>query len=283
MFRGIDFRQYSPSMDLERIIKSFVFIKATPTLKKVNILPVTAGCIEIYFNLNDTESRCFDQSEERLLKGSMVVGIEPLNHSRTIQLCNNYECFVVVFKPGSFYHVFGIAERELIGKIYSLPLFGNSSLQYLAEMIDATNTDQVRINVFETFVRMKLRNTIKYVLNGYFDASVNDNETTVYNQCKKNGVSIRTLERHYMEVLGLSPCQYIRIARINQCFQQLHLHKQMGWSAFAALLGYYDQAHFIKDFKAITHLTPAEFVAKVPDYMYNQKSANRTFLPITGP
>jgi AraC-like DNA-binding protein len=35
------------------------------------------------------------------------------------------------------------------------------------------------------------------------------------------------------------------------------------WSRLAADLGYFDQAHFIKDFKAIVGLTPAEYAKKV--------------------
>lgn len=74
------------------------------------------------------------------------------------------------------------------------------------------------------------------------------------------GVSLRTLERSFQINVGISPKEYIRIIRFNYIFEYLLQHSFEGWQEITHQFGYYDQSHFIRDFKAITGYTPGEFI-----------------------
>ncbi|WP_111413103.1 AraC family transcriptional regulator [Billgrantia lactosivorans] len=73
-------------------------------------------------------------------------------------------------------------------------------------------------------------------------------------------VGQRRLERLFQQHVGLSPKRYARLLRVAHCRE---LIKQGGAAlpltdtAFTA--GYFDQAHFIHDFKAVTGLTPGGY------------------------
>lgn len=74
----------------------------------------------------------------------------------------------------------------------------------------------------------------------------------------------RRLERLFQRHLGLSPKRYARLLRVAHSRE---LIKQGGATASltdtALASGYFDQAHFIHDFKAVTGLTPGGYLGHV--------------------
>ena len=78
--------------------------------------------------------------------------------------------------------------------------------------------------------------------------------------CRNEGFSKSTLERNFKEFVGIGVKQYHRILRFHHLLTQLKHQKDFRhWTEVACQFGYYDQAHFIKDFKAFYGKTPSEF------------------------
>lgn len=72
------------------------------------------------------------------------------------------------------------------------------------------------------------------------------------------GLSQRQLERQFKVLVGVTPKQYSRILRVGQARWQLKQHGDaLVDIAYAA--GYFDQAHFIHDFKTVVGLTPGQY------------------------
>lgn len=72
-------------------------------------------------------------------------------------------------------------------------------------------------------------------------------------------INRRQLERRFSSAIGMSPKQLSKTIRLQSTLKQL-LHKEYtNLTALAHDAEYYDQAHFIKDFKEFTGLTPKEF------------------------
>jgi len=69
-------------------------------------------------------------------------------------------------------------------------------------------------------------------------------------------VSPRQLERQFAVHVGLSPKRFLRVLRFQQVIGALREPSGSGWPDLAIRHGYYDQAHFINDFKAFTGETP---------------------------
>jgi AraC-like DNA-binding protein len=80
-------------------------------------------------------------------------------------------------------------------------------------------------------------------------------------------VSTRQLERLFHERVGISPKQFVRIVRFQEVLRATRsgpdtLRRRAGlagWAAVALEHGFYDQAHFINDFKAFVGRTPGEW------------------------
>lgn len=75
------------------------------------------------------------------------------------------------------------------------------------------------------------------------------------------GVSSRRLEQVFRTEVGLTPKAYQRLHRFRHALARVDLAADIGWAAFALELGYYDQAHFIGDFRAHAGMTPSDYVA----------------------
>jgi AraC-like DNA-binding protein len=55
----------------------------------------------------------------------------------------------------------------------------------------------------------------------------------------------------------------IKRYRLHEVVEQLASGAVMNWTQLALALGYFDQAHFIKDFKAILGKSPAEYAMNI--------------------
>jgi AraC-like DNA-binding protein len=80
------------------------------------------------------------------------------------------------------------------------------------------------------------------------------------------GVSHGHLDRAFRRVVGFGPRTLARILRLRRLLAALHhagrgLHGPVAWTRLAADLGWYDQAHLIRDFKRFTGVTPSAYVA----------------------
>jgi len=80
--------------------------------------------------------------------------------------------------------------------------------------------------------------------------------------------SPRHLSRVLRPMLGLSLQQYLRLQRINRALSVLENPADSFFFliALAQSLGYYDQSHFIHDFKSVCGITPTGYLQNMSDF-----------------
>lgn len=76
------------------------------------------------------------------------------------------------------------------------------------------------------------------------------------------GVGLRTLQRMFLEHAGLSPAWVIRRWRIIEAAERAGAGLPVSWPDLAVDLGYADQAHLTRDFRAHLGVTPAVYLAR---------------------
>lgn len=90
----------------------------------------------------------------------------------------------------------------------------------------------------------------------------NSHVQRVGQMCEKFAVSERSLQRLTARRVGLSPKWLIQRRRLHEAAAILKTGKRPDLARVAAELGYCDQAHFGRDFRAVTGLTPGEYAAE---------------------
>ncbi|MEV4257033.1 AraC family transcriptional regulator [Spirillospora sp. NPDC049652] len=73
------------------------------------------------------------------------------------------------------------------------------------------------------------------------------------------GVSTRTLQRLFAEYVGVTPKWVMRRARLHEAATRAGAGDAVDWAALAADLGYFDQAHLVRDFTATVGVPPARY------------------------
>jgi AraC-like DNA-binding protein len=77
----------------------------------------------------------------------------------------------------------------------------------------------------------------------------------------RHHVSERTLQRLFAAYVGIGPKWVLQRYRLHDAVEQLQGQGGADWARLALELGYYDQAHFARDFRALVGRTPAQYDA----------------------
>ncbi|MEL6926813.1 MAG: helix-turn-helix domain-containing protein, partial [Bacteroidota bacterium] len=127
--------------------------------------------------------------------------------------------------------------------------------------IAATNTED-RIKIIDAFLleRLKAEATIDKIVKTTVDALLASNGNKPISEILKNNPSKRRqLERKFKKQVGVSPKQLGRMIRLQTALKLMLNEQSDKLTNIAYQCEYYDQAHFIKDFKAFTGISPADF------------------------
>lgn len=85
---------------------------------------------------------------------------------------------------------------------------------------------------------------------------------------RKLGISIRTLELQFQRYLGVSPKCFSRIVKFQNAIQSLE-ERRDSWANLACDIGYFDQSHFIRDFKDFSGQSPSQYLSNTGDLTKN--------------
>lgn len=76
------------------------------------------------------------------------------------------------------------------------------------------------------------------------------------------GMGLRALQRLFRDYVGASPKWVIQRYRLHEAIAQLQAGHTLDWPGLALALGYYDQAHFIRDFRRLVGCAPADYARR---------------------
>ena len=79
--------------------------------------------------------------------------------------------------------------------------------------------------------------------------------------CERSGLGQRTLQRMFLQYAGVSPTWVIRRYRLLEAAETVREGRPVSWAEIAAALGYADQAHLTRDFRAAIGQTPAAYAS----------------------
>lgn len=258
----MNYQTYKPHEALESIVKFYWTLEVPfdPKNQKQKIIP--DGCIEMTFNFGDKIKRYTSENDFILHPNAMVMGQR--TKSYYILPVGNVDTFAICFNPIGFANFVKTPLENLVDKETPISKLFEPTESYELEqqMIQAIDT-QKRIDCIEAFLLKKLneKNTITNIVKSTVDTLLKTNGTAPINVILKDGVSKRRqLERHFRKQVGISPKQLGKVIRLQTTLNLLLNKKSETLTDIAYESEYFDQSHFIKDFKELVGVTPKEFL-----------------------
>lgn len=258
----MEYHTFQPHSDLEALISCYwtLEVPAEPDAQRQRIIP--DGCIEMAFILGDDIKRYVTDEEFILQPRAMVIGqtIEPFY----IEPTGYVNTFAVRFYPYGFANFVTTPIQNLANKETPIGmLFGEEKAEELSQkIVQATNSNQ-RIEIIEEFLLAKLndKTTIDNIVRQTIDALLTTNGTASITSILKSDLSKRRqLERKFIKQIGVSPKQLGKVIRLQTALKLILNNKTENLTNIAYESEYYDQAHFIKDFKEFTGINPKVFL-----------------------
>lgn len=259
----MDYRQYDVTEELQPFIKCYWSLE-TPlsvTAEKQRIVP--DGCMEMIFHFGDlyqqffedgtyiTQPRCF-------VFGQITVPLEiaPTGVSGII---------AARFQPDGFIPFSLFPVQQMTNKAIALhQLFGEDAMALEQKVLTAT-TNEERIKIIAEFllIRLQTAEVRDRITKSSIDALIQANgQLNVNELAEQLHINRRQLERKFSAAIGLSPKQLSKVIRLQATFKMLEQKQFISLTSLAYENGYYDQAHFIKDFREFTGVSPKEFYAE---------------------
>jgi AraC-like DNA-binding protein len=168
------------------------------------------------------------------------------------------------FRPGGFRPFTSVPAATLTDRVVELPEAFGAGTEGLHERVIAAGRDRDQIAVMEAFLRARLPPPDEHVetVGRIMRLVLAEPELIRVEQLVEHtGMSSRSLQRLFRSYVGVSPKWVLRRVRLHEAAERIADDPDTDWPALALDLGYFDQAHFIKDFKAIVGRAPAEYAA----------------------
>jgi len=167
------------------------------------------------------------------------------------------------FKTGAFGHFCDLPAKSITDSFIDAPLIFGDSIRILNHKIIEAKTFHERVALIEPYMLALLHVGSKH------QAFLYDAVQALYyghafirpkDVSQHLGVGERQLQRIFKEEMGVGPKQFIRLSRFQNTAKDLLLARPNDTLKVALEHGYYDQSHFIRDFKHFVGETPLAFL-----------------------
>ncbi|HNY02808.1 MAG TPA: helix-turn-helix domain-containing protein, partial [Bacteroidales bacterium] len=219
--------------------------------------------INLRFNLCDTPHFIHDGDRVTRLESSYFPGLQDHFRHLHLRLDGRVEVLGVCFSPAGFYPFAGIPVSEFKNQVLGVREVGNGILHALSERLREADGTTARLHILESELEMLLvRNEAEpgNFTRLFSRLKTEDSDRQIAGFCRENRITPRTLERMYNKFVGLPAGTYGTLNRFHSSMNQL-LHNDFSKLSDVAFdNGYFDQTHFIRDFRRYTGNTPKNFV-----------------------
>jgi AraC-like DNA-binding protein len=191
---------------------------------------------------------------------SSIVGIVSGRFRR--ELAEQGEVLGIAFHPGGFAPFAGVPIARFTDRRPPMREVFAIDVHALEREVFAPATAEERIDIVEGFLRSRapVRDARAELARRAVERCQSDRGIARVEQLAEAiGLRPRALQRLFHDYVGQPPKWVIQRARLHEATEQLAEGPTVDQAALAGELGYADQAHFIRDFRDRTGMTPARF------------------------
>ncbi len=254
------YRTIPPAPELSRYVRFFWVLEGDASAGHPYIHRSLAdGCCEMIFHYKGQFDELLDDGS---LISSLYSGVSgPSQKFSRFSTRESFGIFGAYLYPYSISLLCGVPAAELTNNLPDLRAVSGQEGADLEEQIMLAYDTHARVKILENFITLKLSlykhyqpsviSAIRYVIRMKGIVHINEIAAQHY-------LSTRQFERNFKSWAGFNPKLYARIIRFQAATNE-YKYKQKSLTEIAYQCGYYDQSHFIHDFKEFSGYHPKQY------------------------
>jgi AraC-like DNA-binding protein len=223
------------------------------------------GCAEMVFHYQTVFDELLPNGHTETAAASAIQG--PSQQYRRFTATKGFGIFGVYLYPFALNGLFNIPVTAISNQMPSVQEFLGAEGRWLEEQMMLARSNTQRINAVIQFLEKQLRKHHRplHPVAGAVRQLIHTQAAgSLRNLSAQYCLSERQFERRFKELAGFSPKLYARIMRFQAATSQFSGKKQ-SLTQLAYQCGYYDQAHFIHDFKEFSGFTPSAYFSGITE------------------
>ena len=259
-----------PAQPLAEFVQAVVFHEGYTAPHDVDrFLP--DGGVEIVIDLTDEPKPIYDNDTLQVVQTCTDAWVSGMRTGYiTIPSGRDSSMMVISFKPGAAFHFFHVPLDTLTDRVVDADhVFGTGITSLRNEIRDTTPVDAK----FEAVYRWLL-SRLEVPRNGYelvrMAAGRIQNTPTMDSidaLAHETGITHKHLISVFRKYLGITPKQFQRVMRFQQVVQEIDSAETIDWISIAHDCGFYDQSHFIREFKHFSGFNPSSYLEARSDVL----------------
>lgn len=264
-------RVHTPGLPLCEYVGALIYYDGIDPIHQMDrFLP--DGNTELIVNLNDQPQYIFDNDTLKQIqtcRHAWISGVrtQPI----TIPSGRGSRMLIVAFKRGRAYPFYSLPMSELADRVLEADdVFGNRILNLREQLLACTSPEEM-FALVEIFLLRQAgarlspdasSRCVEYAVSRI----LNQPNRLVFQQLS---LQIGYSQKHFIDMfkqhVGIPPKQYMKIMRFQNAVFQIEQDASVYWSEIAIQNGFYDQAHFIHEFRNFSGFTPGEYLKRKSD------------------
>lgn len=257
IFTSMHIKLYEIIPELRSYVKTICTMDCEGDADTTHLRILPDMCVELFVNYTSAPIAIIGND----LYKSSIVSFRMSRHA-DVQMRKGTGCIAICFHPGVAYRFFNLPMHTLADRSLELSdLWGTMANEIESKIAEAGNNQERAIILKEYLLQKMQQNSgdrlVDLCLN---KMSQSASHIPISHLSSDIGITQRHLSRKFQQLVGLSPKEYLSMCRFIKSLNFLKKHPLYSLTEVAYQSGYYDQAHFNRDYKIFTGYTPHQVV-----------------------
>ena len=258
-----------PQPPLSQFVENFWFVSGVaPEYTREKILP--DGAIELIIDLDDKPKKLFADETSEEFQSCHKGWISGERTKYWVIGSHNASMIGIRFRPGGAYPFFRFPISELSEFVTDLDLVWGSLLNDIRDQLLEIPTVDGKLRRLEVFLLNQTQRALepnRLISFAVYQLQHSPQFLAIRDLASTIGVTQKHLISQFERVVGLRPKSFARVCKFQKVLHLVEQQQEIEWAKVAVDCGYYDQAHFIKEFQTFSGLNPSTYLSSRGEYI----------------
>lgn len=263
-------QNYNPGFPLNQFVEYFLYYEGLNPAHAIDrFLP--DGNTEIILDFHDTPQYIYDNETLKEIQACHHVWASGVRTGYiSIPSGRKAAMFIIAFRKGMAYPFFPVPMNEMSDRVVDADLLWGRRFAHLREHLHEIKDIGLKFAAAERFLLKQFQQ--RFTLNPAVEFALAEivrspDQLNLGRLSRKIGYSQKHFISLFKQQVGVTPKAYLKIMRFQKAIAEIEKTGAANWAEISQDCGFYDQAHFIHNFKSFSGFTPEDYFSRKTDLL----------------